>query len=57
MKQQELINYFEENGGLRCKYWTIKEIKSYIKSEFGKKQRVYKSTCIELKRSAEMYQR
>lgn len=57
MKQQEIINYYEEIGGLRCKYWTIKEIKSHIKCEFGKKQRVYESTCIELKRSAEMYQR
>jgi hypothetical protein len=56
MKQSEIIKYYEENGGLRCKYWNIKQIKSYIKSEFGKKQRVYDSTCIELKRSAEMYQ-
>lgn len=57
MKQNEIIKYYEDNGGLRCKYWTVKEIKDCIKSDFGKKQRVYNSTCAELKRTAEMYQR
>lgn len=57
MKQQEIIRYYEDNGGLRCKYWTIQEIKDCIKSDFGKEQRVYKSTCRELKRTAEMFQR
>lgn len=57
MKQKDIIKYYEDNGGLRCKYWSIKEIKDYIKSDFGKKQRVYNSTCTELKRTAEMHQR
>ena len=57
MKQKEIIRYYEENGGLRCEGWTIQEIKNYIKSDFGKSQRVHMSTCQELKRTAEMYQR
>ena len=28
MKQKDIIKYYEDNGGLRCKYWTIKEISS-----------------------------
>ena len=57
MKQREIINYYEENGGLRCKNWTINEIKEYIKGDIGSHQRIYKSTCRELKRIAEIYQR
>lgn len=56
MTQKEIIKYFEENGGLRCKNWTIKEIKDYIKNILNCK-RVYKSTCYCLQRSAIMYQR
>lgn len=56
MTQKEIIKYFEENGGLRCKNWTIKEIKDYIKNILNCK-RVYKSTCYYLQRSAIMYQR
>lgn len=57
MKQQEIIRYYEDNGGLRCKFWTIKEIKEYIKSDLGREQRVYVATCRLLKRTAEIYQR
>lgn len=57
MTQKELIKFYNENGGLRCKSWGVKEIKAFIKAEFGKKQRVYKSTCYDLKRTAEIYQR
>lgn len=57
MTQKELIKYYNENGGLRCKYWSIKEIKAYIKADLGEKQRVYKSTCNDLKATAEIYQR
>ena len=57
MKQQEIIRYYEDNGGLCCKCWTIKEIKEYIKSDLGREQRVYNSTCQLLKRTAEIYQR
>ena len=57
MKQREIIRYFEEIGGLRCKNWSIKEIKECVKSYFGKEQRVYESTCRELKRTAQKYQR
>ena len=56
MTQEEIIRYFNENGGLCCKYWTLKEIKQYIKDTFGKEQRVYESTCEELKRTAQMFQ-
>jgi hypothetical protein len=56
MTQKEIIKYFDEIGGLRCKYWTNKEIKEYIKNTLNCK-RVYKSTCYYLKRSAIMYQR
>lgn len=57
MTQKQIIKYYNEDGGLRCKYWTIKEIKEYIKADLGQHQRVYKSTCQDLKRTAEIYQR
>lgn len=57
MKQKEIIAYYENNGGLRCSDWTLKEIKDCIKSDFGADQRVYKSTCYLLKRMAELYQK
>lgn len=44
MAQKEIIKYFEGNGGLRCKNWTIKEIKEYIKNTLNCK-RVYENTC------------
>jgi hypothetical protein len=56
MKQKEIISFFNENGGLRCKYWSLKEIYNYIKETFPK-QRVSKSTYIVLKRTAEIYQK
>jgi hypothetical protein len=56
MKQREIISFFNEIGGLRCKYWSLREIYNYIKETFPK-QRVFKSTCMELKRTAEIYQR
>lgn len=56
MTQKQIIEYYNENGGLCCKYWTIKEIKEKIKSDFGQHQRVFESTCRELKRTAELYQ-
>jgi len=54
MKQQEIIKYYENNGGLLCSDWTLKEIKDYIKSDLGADQRVYKSTCYLLKRMADL---
>lgn len=57
MTQREIIKYYNENGGLRCKSWTIKEIKEYIKADLGQLQRVNKTTCYELKRTAEIFQR
>lgn len=57
MKQKDIIKFFDENGGLRCKNWSIKQIKEYIKSLFGRNQYVYENTCRELKRTAEIYQR
>lgn len=57
MKQREIISYFDEVGGLRCKDWTIKEIRDYIHETFPQCKRVYTSTCKELKRTAQMYQR
>ncbi len=57
MTQNELIKYFADEFQLRCKYWTDKEIKEYIKETCGKSQRVYKSTIFYIKRTAEMYQR
>lgn len=57
MTQKQIIEYYNENGGLRCKNWTIKEIKEYIKAELGQHQRVFYRTCWELKRTAEIYQR
>mgnify|MGYP007069891067 CR=1 FL=1 len=56
MTQREIIRHYEDNGGLRCKYWSLKEIKDYIKADFGSRQIVYWATCRELKRTAEMYQ-
>lgn len=57
MKQREIISYFAEVGGLRCQDWTIKEIRDYIHETFPQCKRVYTSTCKELKRTAQMYQR
>lgn len=57
MKQKDIIKFFSENGGLRCKDWNIKQIKTYIKCLFGRNQYVYENTCRELKRLAEIYQR
>ena len=54
--QKQIIEYYNENGGLRCKDWTIKEIKEKIKADLGQHQRVYESTCMELKITAEIYQ-
>ena len=57
MTQKEIIRYYNDNGGLRCKGWTLKEIKEYIKADLGSDQRVYDATCRELKRTAETCQR
>ena len=56
MTQREIIRHYEDVGGLRCKHWSLKEIKDYIKADFGSRQVVYWATCRELKRTAEMYQ-
>jgi hypothetical protein len=55
--QKELIRYYNENGGLRCKGWSCKEVKNHIKADFGSSQRVYNSTCLQLIREAEIMQR
>jgi hypothetical protein len=55
MTQNELYQYYAGQE-LRCKHWTLKEIKTYIKNEFPK-QRVFEKTLRSLKRDAEMYQR
>jgi hypothetical protein len=57
MTQKEILEYYEDNGGLRCGDWSIKEIKVYIKNDMGSNQRVFDSTCRELKRTAQIYQR
>ena len=57
MTQKEIIRYYNDNGGLRCKGWTLKEIKEYIKADLCSDQRVYDATCRELKRTAETCQR
>jgi len=57
MKQKEIVRYYEENGGLRCKDWTLEQIKEKIKADFGESQRVMKATCQELKNTARIYQR
>lgn len=56
MTQKEIIKYYEDNGGLRCKYWSLEEIRDYIKEELGREQRVLKTTCQILKRSAQINQ-
>lgn len=56
MKQKDIIKYYEENGGLRCKNWSIDTIREHVKNDLNCK-RVLKQTCYELKRSAEIYQR
>lgn len=56
MTRKEIISYYESNGGLRCKDWSIDEIKAYVKNDLGC-QRVSKQTCYELKRTAEIYQK
>lgn len=56
MTQREIVRHYEDVGDLRCKHWSLKEIKDYIKADFGSRQVVYWATCRELKRTAEMYQ-
>lgn len=56
MTQHQIIQYFNECGGLRCKEWTYKEIKEYVKRCFGRHQRVSETTCRELKRTAQINQ-
>lgn len=55
MTQQELVHYYEKSE-LRCKFWSVSEIKQYIKAEFGDSQRVYKTTCYKIKRYALLFQ-
>ena len=57
MTQREIIKYFDEVGGLRCKDWSVDEIRDYIHDLFPECKRVLTSTCRELKRTAGMYQR
>lgn len=56
MKQKEILQYYRDNGGLRCKGWSVKEIKEKIKSDLGQNQRVFKITCFRLRREAEIHQ-
>jgi len=57
MTQKEIIRHFNEIGGLRCKHWTLQEIREYIHENIPECKRVLTTTCRELKRTAEMYQR
>ncbi len=57
LTQDEIIEYYEDYGGLACKYWTFKEIKDCIKATFGKHQTVTRKTCQYLKDMATRYQR
>ena len=57
MTQKEILKYYKDNGGLRCKDWSWKEIYNYIKQDLGEHQRVWKITCLRLKREAEVNQR
>lgn len=56
MTQSELLSYYEEVE-LRCKGWSLQEVKDYIKEEFGNSQRVYLKTCWHIRRNAELNQR
>ena len=57
MSQKEIVKYYQDNGGLRCKYWSVKEIREYIKSDLGQEQMVGTRTCLLLKNIANYYQR
>jgi hypothetical protein len=56
MSQKDIIKYYEDNGGLRCKNWTIREIQNYVKSDL-EVSIVTPRTAIELKNTARIYQR
>jgi len=56
MTQKEIIKYYEENGGLRCKGWKIREIQKHVKDDLNVNL-VTPRTAILLKRTAEIYQR
>jgi hypothetical protein len=56
-KVSVFIGNTQEFAEKYCRIWTLLAIKETIKHDFGKKVRVYWSTCRELKRTAEMYQR
>ena len=56
MSQKEIIKYYEGNGGLRCKNWTIRQIQNHVKGDLGVSI-VTPRTAIELKNTARVYQR
>lgn len=56
MTQKEIVKYYQDNGGLRCKDWSVKEIREYIKSDLGQEQLVTPRTCLLLKNIANCYQ-
>jgi hypothetical protein len=57
MRAKEILKHYRENGGLRCKNWSLDEIKQEVKSTFGKEQVVSRQLCFLLKREAEIFQR
>lgn len=57
MTQKEIVEYYQDNGGLRCKDWSAKEIREYIKSDLGKEQWVSPRTCMLLRNIANCCQR
>lgn len=51
MPQKEIIKYYEDNGGLQCKNWTIRQIQNHIKGDLGISL-VTPRTAIELRNAA-----
>ena len=58
MTQEDILKYYNENGGLRCKGWSLEKIRNHIKDELGDRvPRILRKTCLELRNTANMYQR
>lgn len=56
MTQKEILQFFTDYGGLRCRDWSLRQIRAHLKAYFGNDQRIYLSTCRALKQAARMYQ-
>ncbi len=55
MTQEDILKYYNENGGLRCKTWSLERIRNHIKDELGDRApRILRKTCLRLRTEASL---